>query len=94
MPTLHTTKPQPTLTGYSAWAFERLVEQKGQSAATVAAQIIDEWFDSSREQLEDLWNIRFEDWERLQQPEVGFEAEVERRVGLALVRRGRDRESG
>ncbi len=80
MPTQYVSKPQPTLVGYSSWAFERLVERKAQSAATVAAQIIDEWFDSSREVLETRWNVRFEDWERLRLQEAQIEAEVERRV--------------
>lgn len=65
-------KPQPTLTGFTAWAFDRLVEIKGQSAATVAAQIIDDWFEYSREKIEKRWEIRFDDWKEWlrQQKEV------------------------
>ena len=64
MPIQHISKPQPTLMGFSAWAFERLVRVKRQSAATVAAQIIEQWLDASREELSSKWNIKFEDWEK------------------------------
>ena len=81
--TQHVSKPQPTLIGYTSWAFERLVERKSQSAATVAAQIIDDWFDSSREKLETLWHIRFEDWMNARDLAEDVEREVEARLASA-----------
>lgn len=95
-------KPQPTLVGFSSWAFDRLVERKGQSAATVAAQIVDDYLDSSRAELESLWGIRFEDWlqtledekeiqKRLdarQAEEQAREERIEKEVEARLAKRG------
>lgn len=50
-------KPQPTIKGYSAWVFERLVEAKGLSPAEIAWWMIDRWVDENQKFLEGKFGI-------------------------------------
>ncbi len=42
-------KPQPTLKGYTAWAFNQLMRRKRLGRAEIAAWIIDRWIDEDSE---------------------------------------------
>lgn len=53
----HRAKPQPTLEGYTAWAFARLMEAKGWGPAKTAEWIIADWIDSRRDILKDVYGI-------------------------------------
>lgn len=50
-------KPQPTLKGYSAWAFNRLIFIEGWSLAEGAAWIITNWLKENKELLDEEYEI-------------------------------------
>ena len=50
-------KPQPTIRGYNAWVFEKLVERKALNPAEVASWIIDRWVDENKDFLEVTFGI-------------------------------------
>lgn len=57
-------KPQPTLTGYCAWVFDRLVETKDDKPGKVAGWIIERWIDENRKLLDEQFDIRREQYHR------------------------------
>ena len=63
MPERYVAKPQPTLTGYSAWVFRRLVGAKGEGEGPVAKWIIDRWIEDNHALLAEKYGIRREQWE-------------------------------
>ncbi len=50
-------KPQPTLKGYNAWAFTRLITILGISQAEGASWIIERWLWGMREYLDQEYGI-------------------------------------
>ena len=58
-----TVKPQPTLTGYTAWVFQRLQKAKGLGPGPTASWVIDRWIDENRLFLEENFSIRRGDYE-------------------------------
>jgi len=71
-------KPQPTLEGYTLWAFARLVRAKGVGPGPTAGWIIDRWIDDNRDFLEQKFGISRHEYDR----------ELEGTV-QSLARRGR-----
>jgi len=47
----HTSKPQPTLRGYWAWAFDEFVKGDAKEASPVAAQLIEDALRARQEEL-------------------------------------------
>lgn len=64
MPDKDTEKPQPTLTGYAAWAFARVVEAKGDKPGKVAGWIIERWIDDNGKFLAREFGIKREQFRR------------------------------
>ena len=58
--------PQPTLLGYTAWVFNRLVAAKGEGKGPVAKWIIDQWVEQHTALLADVYEIKREQWQRTQ----------------------------
>jgi hypothetical protein len=56
--------PQPTLLGYTAWAFLRLVEAKGEKEGTVASWIIGRWVDENWKLLEEHFGIKRDQYQQ------------------------------
>ena len=50
-------KPQPTLKGYTAWAFTRLIAIQGVSQAEGISWIVDRWLQIERDHLELQYGI-------------------------------------
>lgn len=50
-------KPQPTLSGYNAWAFQRLMVAKGMKPGPLGAWIIDRWIEANAALLEQSYQI-------------------------------------
>jgi hypothetical protein len=63
MPEKDIAKPQPTLTGYTAWAFRRLVAAQGEGEGPVAKWIIDRWVEDNRGLLAEKYDIKREQYE-------------------------------
>ena len=57
-------KPQPTLKGYSAWVFIRLVEAKGRTPAEISAWIMERWIDENGKFLSEEFGISREQFQR------------------------------
>ena len=57
-------KPQPTLKGYAAWAFKRLVEAKGTGPAQVSGWIMERWIDENGKLLREEFGISREQFRR------------------------------
>ena len=57
MADLKITKPQPTLKGYQAWAFEEFIAIHGMSPAEGAAYLIGQWFQDNRDRLAQDYEI-------------------------------------
>jgi hypothetical protein len=53
----YVSKPQPTLKGFFAWAFDEYVRADDQDAGPVAAQIIEAWVRQSSKMLAEDYNI-------------------------------------
>ena len=63
MPGKHFAKPQPTLTGFTAWAFNRLVDAKGEGDGPVAKWIIDRWIEDNLPLLAEKYGIKREQFQ-------------------------------
>ncbi len=59
-------KSQVTLTGYSAWVFNRLVAAKGDGPGVVGRWIIDRWIEENHELLAKAYDIKREQYTRSQ----------------------------
>jgi len=53
----YTSKPQPTLRGFLAWAFDQYVTADDQEAGPMAAQMIDHWIRQNAKYLEEEYGI-------------------------------------
>jgi len=60
----YTSKPQPTLKGYFAWAFDQYVNADDQEAGPVAARMIDDWLRQNTKLLEEEYGITRESYRR------------------------------
>ncbi len=50
-------KPQPTLKGYTAWAFDRLIKVQGISQAEGASWVVERWLQAERQYLAEQYQI-------------------------------------
>jgi hypothetical protein len=64
MPDEPVQKPQPTIRGYNAWVFRRLLEARGDGSGPLAEWIIDRWIEQNRELLANEYDIRREQYMR------------------------------
>lgn len=60
----YTSKPQPTLRGYLAWAFDEYVRADDQEPGPVASSMIGDWIRQNWKILEDQYGITRERYQR------------------------------
>jgi len=60
----HTSKPQPTLKGFFAWAFDQYVAADDQDAGPVAAQMIEYWLKNNAKMLAEEYGITREHYKQ------------------------------
>ena len=53
----YSSKPQPTLKGFFAWAFDQYIAADDQDAGPVAAQMIEHWLKQNTKLLAEEYNI-------------------------------------
>jgi len=59
-------KPQPTLTGYNAWAFRQLMAAKDVPPGPLAGWIIDRWIEENAKLLAEAYGIDRRDYQSSQ----------------------------
>jgi hypothetical protein len=83
-------KPQPTLIGFYAWAFEEFLKAEDKRAGTLATQIMEEWFRQNGKMLRESYDITRERY----QSETGAGAKVARLDAHRRQRRTNQKSGG
>lgn len=60
----YTSKPQPTLKGFLAWAFDQYVSADDQEPGPVAAQMLESWLRLNRKMLAEEYGVTRERYRR------------------------------
>lgn len=68
---MFTLKPQPTLRGYVAWAFQQVVESRGVTLAEGAAWTVEQWVAQNEDLLKTEYGVTLE---RFQDFQAGYKA--------------------